>query len=104
MKQVRKKQYRKSNKVKMDKFDLFVVIMSAFTIGMLIQKIATEGISFMSTIRIFWIGGGKDGMDFLFSNLDIMHYLFICKNNSNKSNYSSCSNYFINSRMCLLIP
>ena len=51
MKQVRKKQ--KSKKVKMDKFDLFVVIMSAFTIGMFIQKVATEGISFMSTIGYF---------------------------------------------------
>jgi len=44
---------RKSKKVKMDKFNLFVLIANAFVIGMLVQKIATEGISFMSTIRIF---------------------------------------------------
>ena len=53
MKQVRKKQYRKSKKVKMDKFDFFVVIMSAFTIGMFIQKVATEGLAWMSTIGYF---------------------------------------------------
>ena len=51
MKQVRKKQ--KSKKVKIDKFDLFVVIMSAFTIGMLIQKIATDGLAWMSTTGYF---------------------------------------------------
>lgn len=50
MKQTRKKQYRKSKKIKMDKFDLFVVIMSAFTIGLLVQKVATSGLAWMSTI------------------------------------------------------
>ena len=53
MKPVRKKQYKKSKKIKMDKFDLFVVIMSAFTIGMLIQKIATDGLAWMSTTGYF---------------------------------------------------
>lgn len=34
-----------------------VVVSSIMSIGMLIYKVATCGISFMSTIRIFWIGG-----------------------------------------------
>lgn len=51
MKQVRRK--TKSKKIKMDKFDLFVVIMTAFTIGMFIQKVTTGGISFISTIGYF---------------------------------------------------
>lgn len=53
MKQTKKRKYRKSNKVKMDKFDLFVVIMTAFTIGMFIQKVATSGLAWMSTIGYF---------------------------------------------------
>lgn len=42
---------RKTNKkVKMDKFDLFVILTSMFTLGMLVQKIATFGISCLTTI------------------------------------------------------
>ncbi len=44
---------KKSKKVKMDKFNLFVLISSAFVLGILVEKIATEGISFMSTIGYF---------------------------------------------------
>lgn len=51
MKQVRRK--TKSKKIKMDKFDLFVVIMSAFTIGLLVQKISISGLAWMSTIGYF---------------------------------------------------
>lgn len=53
MKQTRKKQYRKSKKIKMDKFNLFVLIMSAFTTGLLVQKISTNGLAWMSTIGYF---------------------------------------------------
>ena len=48
-----KRKKQKSNKVKMDKFDLFAVIMSAFTLGLLVQKIATGGLAWMSTIGYF---------------------------------------------------
>lgn len=36
-------------------FRNFVILSNVITIGMVIHKIATCGISFMSTIRIFWI-------------------------------------------------
>ena len=42
---------RKTNKkVKMDKFDLFVILTTMFTLGMLIQKIAICGVSCLTTI------------------------------------------------------
>ena len=42
---------RKTNKkVKMDRFDLFVILTTMFTLGMLIQKIAIYGISCLTTI------------------------------------------------------
>ena len=53
MKNITKKQCKKDKKVKIDKFDLFVVIMTAFTTGMLIEKIAISGISWISTIGYF---------------------------------------------------
>lgn len=38
-------------------FRNFVILASVITIGILTYKIATNGISFISTIRIFWIKG-----------------------------------------------
>lgn len=46
------KKYR-FNKDKL--FRNFVILSNVITIGMVIHKIATCGISFFSTIRIFWI-------------------------------------------------
>lgn len=45
----------KFNKDKL--FRNFIILSNVITIGIVIHKIATCGISFMSTIRIFWIGG-----------------------------------------------
>lgn len=50
MKNITKKQCKKDKRVKIDKFDLFVIIMMAFTVGMLVEKIAISGISWISTI------------------------------------------------------
>lgn len=36
-------------------FRNFVILSNVITIGLVIHKIVTCGISFMSTIRIFWI-------------------------------------------------
>lgn len=44
------KKKKTDKKIKIDKFDLFVLIMSAFTFGMLVQKIATFGLSCLTTI------------------------------------------------------
>ncbi len=44
------KKKKTNKKVKIDKFDLFVLIMSAFSFGMLVQKIAIYGISCLTTI------------------------------------------------------
>ena len=40
----------KKKQIKMDKFDLFVIITSAFTAGMLVQKIAICGLNCLTTI------------------------------------------------------
>lgn len=40
----------KKKQIKMDKFDLFVIITSAFIAGMLIQKIAIYGLNCLTTI------------------------------------------------------
>ena len=37
----------------------FAIFSTGLTIGILIYKIATCGIAWISTIRIFWIGGKK---------------------------------------------
>ncbi len=36
-------------------FRNFIILSTIITMGLLIYKIATNGISFISTIRIFWI-------------------------------------------------
>ena len=42
---------RKTNKkLKMDKFDLFVILTSMFTLGMLIEKISIYGIDWIITV------------------------------------------------------
>lgn len=44
------KRKKTNKKVKMDKFDLFVVLTTMFTLGMLVQKIAIYGIDCLMTI------------------------------------------------------
>lgn len=41
---------RKTKKIKMDKFDMFVLMGFMFTMGMLVQKIAICGIGCLTTI------------------------------------------------------
>ena len=44
------KRKKTNKKVKMDKFDLFVVLTTMFTLGMLVQKIAMNGIDWIITV------------------------------------------------------
>lgn len=44
------KKRKTKKKVKIDKFDLFVLLMSAFSVGLLVEKIAIYGISCLTTI------------------------------------------------------